>query len=81
MTEIASKKFNWPRDIPIIIKGDPRLFTPDYNVSDEARRTVESLSSRFADLPSAGIWENRTESDEELLVELGSRWRTFASEQ
>lgn len=81
MAEIASKKFSWPRDIPVIIEGDPRLFISDYNVSDQAKPTVESLCSRFADLPSAGIWENRTVSDEELLADLGSGWRVFASEQ
>lgn len=81
MDEIASKKFNWPREIPVTIEGDPRLFMPDCDVSDEAKTTILSFRSKFADLPSAGIWENRTESDEELLVELGSGWRVFAAEQ
>lgn len=81
MGEIASKKFNWPRDIPMVIEGDARIFMPDYNVSEEARPTVKWKNISFADLPSAGIWENRTESDDELLLEFGSRWRTFASEK
>ncbi len=32
---------------------------------------------RFADLPAFGIWADRTESDDELLEELGSGWRGF----
>jgi len=78
ISEVASKKFNWK---PRIIEGDDvRIFTPDYVVAEEAGATVASLKSSFADLPSAGIWENRTESDEELLEELGSGWRGFATE-
>jgi len=79
MAEVASKKFNWR---PEIMEGDdPRIFTPDYVVAEEAEATVASLKSSFADLPSSGIWEDRTESDDELLEELGSGWRGFATEQ
>ena len=79
MSEVASKKFNWkPR---IMEADDVRIFTPDYVVAEEAEVTVASLKSSFADLPSSGIWEDRTESDDELLEELGSGWRGFATEQ
>ncbi|MFC2001396.1 hypothetical protein ACFLUZ_02700 [Chloroflexota bacterium] len=40
-----------------------------------------SFGSRFADLPAFGIWKDRTESDDELLEELGSGWRGFATEK
>jgi len=79
MTEVASKKFNWQ---PNFVKGDdPRIFTSGYTVREEAVQSVGCYKSKFADLPSAGIWENRAESDEELLEELGSGWRGFATEQ
>ena len=79
MSEVASKKFNWkPR---IMEEDDVRIFTPDYVVAEEAEVTVASLKSSFADLPSSGIWEDRIESDDELLEELGSGWRGFATEQ
>ena len=79
MSEVASKKFNWK---PRIMEGDDvRIFMPDYVVTEEAEVTVASLKSSFADLPSSGIWEDRTESDDELLEELGSGWRGFATEQ
>lgn len=79
MSEVASKTFNWS---PKIVKGDdPRVFVPDYTVKTEAALITKFFKSKFADLPSAGIWENRTESDEELLKELGSGWRGFATGQ
>jgi len=33
--------------------------------------------AKFADLPSSGIWADKTESDDELLEELGSGWRGY----
>ena len=79
MSEIASKKFNWR---PEIMEGDdPRVFMPDYAVAEEAETSVESLKSKFAQLPTFGMWADRTESDDELLEELGSGWRGFATEQ
>lgn len=80
MAEIASKRFNWPREIPMVVAGDPGDFMPDCNIFSETETTVQSLRSKFADLPSAGIWENRAQSDEELLEELGSGWLGFATE-
>ena len=78
MASIDSIKFNWK---PNIIKGDDvRVFAPNYIVREGAETTVQSFRSKFADLPSAGIWENRTESDEELLEEIGSGWRDFAAQ-
>ncbi len=76
---IASKEFSWP---PEVVEGDDSTqFAPEYVVKEEAGKTVvKSLRNKFADLPSAGIWENRAESDEELLEELGSGWRGFAAE-
>ena len=35
----------------------------------------------FSTLPSAGIWADRAESDEELLEEFGDGWRGFAKEE
>lgn len=79
MASIASIDFNWQ---PQVVEGDdPRVFTPKFVVREEAVLTVGFFRSKFADLPSAGIWENRTESDEELLEELGCGWRGFATEQ
>ena len=76
---IASKKFNWN---PAVVEGDSqRIFTPNYVVREEAKTSVKSFKSKFADLPSSGIWADRTESDEELLEELGSGWQGFATEQ
>jgi hypothetical protein len=76
---IASKDFNWK---PEVVEGDdPRLFAPEYSVSEEAGKTVRSLRSGFEKMPSSGIWKNRLESDEELLEELGRGWRGFACEQ
>ncbi len=79
MATIASKDFNWR---PEVVEGDdPRKFIPDYVVTEEAETSEGSLKSKFADLPSAGIWADRTESVDELLEELGSGWRGFAAEQ
>ena len=76
---IASIDFNWQ---PKVVEGDDgRIFIPNYVVVEEAKTSVESLKSKFADLPSAGIWADRTESVDELLEELGSGWRGFATEQ
>ena len=71
--------FTW---LPQKVMGDdPNVFKPKYIVVEEAETLILSLKSKFADLPSAGIWENRNESDEELLEQLGKGWRGFASEQ
>lgn len=79
ISEVASKKFNWQ---PKVVEGgDPRVFTPNYTVTEEAETSEGYLKSKFADLPSAGIWADRTESDDELLEELSSGWRGFATEQ
>jgi hypothetical protein len=75
--EVASKKFNWRPEI----MDDPRIFTPEYIVMSEAETSEGAFKSKFADLPSSGIWADRTESDDELLEELGSGWRGFATEQ
>lgn len=70
--------FNWQ---PEVVAGDDaRIFTPNYVVTEEAVPSVAFFRSKFADLPSSGIWEDRTESDDELLEELGSGWRGFATE-
>ena len=58
-----------------------RIFKQDYMVMEEAETSEQSLKSKFADLPAFGIWKDRTESDDELLEELGSGWRGFAAEQ
>ena len=76
---IASKQFNWA---PKVVEGDSRrIFTPDYNVKEEAMPSVEFFRSKFADLPAFGIWADRKESEDELLEELGSGWRGFATKQ
>ncbi|MCK4830613.1 hypothetical protein KA005_83645 [bacterium] len=75
---IASKKYNWKPDV---IEGDnERIFAPNYSVTAEAVPVVESFRTKFADLPTFGIWADRKESDDELLKELGSGWRGFATE-
>ena len=76
---IASRDFTWKGWRPKV--DDARIFKPNYVVTEEAVTSVESLKTKFADLPSSGIWADRTESDEELLEELGSGWRGFATEQ
>ena len=82
MSEIASKKFNWPPTVPIVVKADDvRMFTRDYSMTGEAVPSVGFFKSKFADLPTFGMWADRKESDDELLEELGSGWRGFATEQ
>jgi len=76
---IASRDFTWKGWRPEV--DDARIFKQDCIVMDEAETSLESLKTKFADLPSAGIWADRTESDDELLEELGSGWRGFANEQ
>lgn len=79
MASVASKKFNWS---PEVVKGDDlRVFVPDYVVKEEAVLSARFFRSKFADLPTFGMWADRTESDDELLEELGSGWRGFATEQ
>ena len=79
MSEVESKRFNLR---PEVVEGDdPQIFIPDYTVTEEAETSEGYLKSKFADLPSSGIWADRTESDDELLEELGSGWRGFATEQ
>lgn len=81
-TELYLKKFNWPQSVPIIVKADDvRMFTRDYSMTGEAVPSVGFCRSKFADLPAFGIWADRKESDDELLEELGSGWRGFATEQ
>ena len=60
---------------------DPKVFEPAYIILPAPKAEEGSFESRFADLPSAGIWADRTESDDELLEELGSGWQGFATEQ
>lgn len=76
---IASIDFGWKGWKPEV--DDARIYTPKYVVVVEATTKGESLKSKFADLPSAGMWADRKESDDELLEELGSGWRGFATEQ
>jgi hypothetical protein len=79
IAEINSRKFNWQ---PEVIEGDDtRVFIRNYVMTEEAVPSNDSFRSKFADLPSAGIWEKREKSDDELLEELGSGWRGFATEQ
>lgn len=73
---IASRDFTWEGWRPVI--DDARIFTQEYKVIEEADTSKQSLKTKFADLPSAGIWADRAESDDELLEELGSGWRGFA---
>jgi len=82
MASIASKDFNWQPN-KVGEGDDPRIFMPDYFVvaAEEAKTSVLFLKSKFADLPTFGLWADRTESDDELLGELGSGWRGFATEQ
>jgi hypothetical protein len=78
MTSIASKQFNWQ---PNLVKADdPRVFEPSYVVVEEAETLALFFKSKFADLPTFGMWADRTESDDELLEALGSGWRGFATE-
>ena len=77
MATISSKDFNWR---PEFVEGDdPEVFEAAYIILPAPKPAEGSFISRFADLPSAGIWADRTESDDELLEELGSGWRGFAT--
>lgn len=76
---IASRDFTWKGWRPEV--DDARVFKQDYVVLEEAVTSEGYLKSKFADLPSSGIWADRTESDDELLEELGNGWRGFATEQ
>ncbi len=76
---IASKEFNWKPDI--IEAEDKSVFVPGYAVSTEAGFTPIVFNSKFADLPSCGMWEDRKESDDALLQQLGGDWSGFGSEQ
>jgi len=75
---IASRDFTWNGWRPEV--DDARIFKENYTVIEEAETVKEFFKTQFADLPSAGIWADRTQSDEELLEELGSGWRGFAKE-
>jgi hypothetical protein len=78
MAEVASKTFNWKPDV---MEGDdPIIFTPGYTITEEAVPSVGFFKSKFSDLPAFGIWVDRVEGDDELLMELGSGWRDFAAE-
>ena len=80
MATISSKDFNWYSQVPHVMEGDdPKVFEPTYIILPAPKPEEGSFESRFADLPSAGIWTDRTESDDELLEELGSGWRGFAT--
>lgn len=74
---IASTDIKWKGKQPKV--DDARIFTPRYVVTEEVTTSVEFLKSKFTDLPAFGIWQDRTESDEELLEELGSGWRGFTA--
>lgn len=80
MTPTFSRIFNWE---PNVIQGDdPRKFLPDYYiVKEESAQSVKFFISKFADLPTFGMWADRSETDNELLEELGSGWRGFATEE
>ena len=82
MATISSKDFNWYSRVPQVMEGDnPKDFDPTYIILPASEPEVGFCRSGFADLPSAGIWADRTESDDELLEQLGSGWRGFANEQ
>jgi len=77
MATISSKDFNW---LPEVVESDdPEVFKPTYMILATTKPEVGFSRSGFAKLPSAGIWADRTESDDELLKELGSGWRGFAT--
>ncbi len=79
MAQIASIEFNWKPDI---VEGDdPEVFMPKYVIMAASKPTFGYLKTRFADLPSSGIWEDRIESNDELLEQLGGDWRGLAIEQ
>ncbi len=76
MATIASRDFNWQPDV--VVADDPRVFARQYVVKEEA--TTRSLKGGFADIPSASIWQDRTETDSMLLEQLSGDWRGFAIE-
>ncbi|MBL7119882.1 MAG: hypothetical protein ISS53_04295 [Dehalococcoidia bacterium] len=78
MELIASREYNWQPQV--VEADDPQVFKPNYVVAEEAETCFVSFKTKFGDLPSSGIWADRTESDDELLEELGSGWRGFATE-
>lgn len=81
MAPIYSKDYDWYQKVPQFMEGDdPRVFEPTYRILPAPEPEVGFFKSRFADLPSSGIWADRTESDDELLEELGSGWQGFATE-
>ena len=59
------------------IEGDVRAFMPGYFVTVEATTSKQFTKTKFADMPSSGIWTDRTETDDELLEGLGNGWRGF----
>ena len=77
MATISSRDFNWHPEV--IESDDPENFDPTYIILPAPEAEVVFFRSQFADLPSAGIWEDLTESDDELLEELGSGWKGFAT--
>lgn len=65
--------FDWT---PTIFSADNgRDLLPNYRVTAEAGRTTLFVRPRFQDLPSFGMWADRTETDEELLERLRGDWR------
>ena len=80
MAREASIDFNWQPDV--VEADDPLVFTPDYVVTNAAPLSyLVVVRSKFADLPAFGIWADRPQSDDELLEELGSGWRGFATDE
>ena len=82
MATICSIDFNWYSKVPQVMEGDdPQVFEPTYRILPAPKPVVGFFKSRFADLPAFGIWEDRTESDDELLNALARGWRGFATEK
>ncbi len=75
MATIASRDFDWRPDV--VASDDPEAFNPEYTVEGAAITEIQSVKSSFADLPSAGIWQDRKESDEAMLEQIGGDWRGF----
>lgn len=67
--------FDWTPTILSV--DDGRELLPNYRVAGEAGSTTLSVRPRAEDLPSFGMWADRTETDEELLEKLGGDWREF----
>ena len=79
MAPIDSVKFNWR---PLVVEADdPEVFTPRYVVTEEAETRLVYVKSRFAELPSATVWADRAENDDELLEHLAGDWRGFGNDQ